>query len=238
MNFLLLILISSMSLSLLSNQSFSKTINMKRGYLFSIEGTEGCGKTTLIKNLKEKLNQINLQVITTREPGSTELGKTLRSILMNRSVSTCTLAEFLLFAADRAQHFQELIMPALAENKIVICDRMADSSLVYQGYVKGLDQAMIKTINAWAMQYQQPDIIFYLKIDATTAMNRMNRRNELEGQDAFEAEILEKKQLLVHGYDTILTNRSNVIIIDAAQSAEIITKQVLQAITTYLQNNP
>ncbi|MGZ6250852.1 MAG: dTMP kinase [Candidatus Chromulinivorax sp.] len=210
---------------------------LNQGYLFSIEGTEGCGKTTLIKNLEEALSHQNIDVITTREPGATDLGKSVRSMLMNRSVPTCLLSEFLLFAADRAQHFHELILPALGQHKIVICDRMADSSLVYQGYVKGLDQEIIKTINNLAMQERKPNLVFYLKIDAQTSCQRINGRNQTEKQDAFEAEILQKKQMLIDGYDAILTNRSDVMVIDATQDAQTIANQILQAILAYIKKN-
>lgn len=213
-------------------------MNINQGFLFSIEGTEGCGKSTLIKNLAQKLTAIDLDVVTTREPGATELGTTLRTILMNRTVQTCTLAEFFLFAADRAQHFQEFIMPHLAKNKIVICDRMADSSLVYQGYVKGLDQSKMSFVNQWAMQNRQPDLVFYLKIDSTTAMQRINQRNHNHNEDSvkFEQEILEKKQQLVDGFDAIFANRTDVIILDANCSADEIAEQACNAIIEYIKN--
>jgi dTMP kinase len=206
----------------------------KKGYLFSVEGTEGSGKTTLIKNLAQRLLNLNFNVVTTREPGATELGKNLRSILMDRSVPTCTLAEFLLFAADRTQHFKDFIIPYLDKNYIVISDRMADSSLVYQGHVKGLDQSMMKMVNQWAMQKQEVDLVFYLKIDALQALERMHTRNK--GFLAFEEEILQKKHEIVEGYDLVLSNRSNVIILDANGSIEEITSQALQAILGYVQN--
>ncbi|MBV8660995.1 MAG: dTMP kinase [Candidatus Dependentiae bacterium] len=227
----LMLFFCSISLSLLSDS----TMQINRGYLFSIEGTEGCGKTTLVKNLVEKLSELNLPVFITREPGATELGKDLRAILMNRSVPICVLSEFLLFAADRAQHFEQFIMPHLAENHIVISDRMADSSLVYQGHVKGLDQSKMKFVNQWAMQNRQPDLIFYLKIDPILALERMHKRNE--GFLAFEQEILQKKNQLVEGFDLILKNRDNVVIIDATASAEEIVDQVLHAILEFIQQH-
>ncbi len=229
MNKILFLMLSSISLSLLSNQP----MQLNRGYLFAIEGTEGCGKTTLIKNLTQKLTELNLPIFATREPGSTALGKDLRAILMNRSVPTCTLAEFFLFAADRAQHFQEFIMPHLAQNHIIISDRMADSSLVYQGHVKGLDQFKMKFSNQWAMQNHQPDLVFYLKIDPLVALERMHTRNE--GFLAFEQEILQKKYQLVEGFDLIFAGRDNVIILDATASIEEVTEQALQAIIRYLK---
>jgi len=220
------------------NQSLlSHTMHTNRGFLFSIEGTEGCGKTTLIKNLSQKLTELQLNVVTTREPGATELGKILRTILMNKSVETCTLAEFFLFAADRAQHFQNFIIPHLQQNYLVISDRMADSSLVYQGYVKGLDQSMMKIVNQWAMQDQQPDLIFYLKIDSETAMQRIHQRNKDNGEESvpFEQEILQKKQQLIDGFDTIFQNRTNVITLDATASSDEITTQALEAIIHLIQ---
>jgi len=218
------------SVSLLSQVD----MKINQGFLFSVEGTEGCGKTTLIKNVLEKLLTITPQVITTREPGATQLGITLRTMLMDRIVKPCTLSEFLLFAADRAQHFEEFIIPYLKKNYIVISDRMADSSLVYQGYVKGLDQHMISAVNQLAMQYQKPHLVFYLKIDPITALERIHTRNE--GFLAFEEEILKKKYELVEGYDLILLNRSDVVVLDAKKSPEFLADQMVHAILNYITN--
>lgn len=217
----------------------SNPMQINRGFLFSIEGTEGCGKSTLITKLAQKLSDLQLNVVTTREPGATELGKNLRTLLMNKTAPTCTLAEYLLFAADRAQHFHEVIMPSLKKNHIVICDRMADSSLVYQGYVKGLDQSKMLFVNQWAMQDQQPDIVFYLQIDSESALARVNQRNKYHNEEsvAFEKEILEKKQQLIDGFDAILQNRSNVFIIDATAPADEIAEQAFQAVMRYLTKN-
>lgn len=233
------------------------TINLNRGYLFSFEGIDGSGKTTVMNLVAEKLRTLELPVITTREPGATELGKTLRNLLLHKTAPTCTLAQFLLFAADRAQHFHELIMPKLAEKYIVLSDRMADSAMVYQGYVGGLNKLMIETINKWAMQQRQPDIVFYLKVSAETAMSRISQRQE--ASVAFEKEILHKKQQIIDGFDTIFINRKNVVIIDSSSSetshenamiidpsftaeqiADIIINVIISYITTleqYLQND-
>jgi dTMP kinase len=222
------ILFCCISASLLSQSD----MKINDGFLFSVEGTEGCGKTTLIKNVLEKLLTMTSQVITTREPGATQLGTTLRTMLMDRVVKPCTLSEFLLFAADRAQHFQEFIIPYLNKNYIIISDRMADSSLVYQGYVKGLDQEMISAVNQWAMQYHKPNLVFYLKIDPITALERIHARNE--GFLAFEEEILKKKYELVQGYDLILLNRSDVVVLDANKSPEFLANQMVKVILDYI----
>ena len=229
---LLILLFCSIHLSLLSTQ----TMKLNRGYLFSLEGANGCGKTTVIKILEQTFADNNVTIITTREPGATDLGKNIRAILMNRTAPTNPRAEALLFAADRAQHFDEIILPHLAQNHIVISDRMVDSSFVYQSHIKGLDQTMLATVNNFAMQEKRPDLVFYLKIDAKTSMKRMNHRNQTETTDAFHQEALEKNQQIIDGYDKVLQNRKDVIIIDATQSSEIIAKQIYQTIINYMHN--
>lgn len=211
-------------------------MKLNRGYLFSLEGTNGCGKTTVIKLLEQKLANNNLTTITTREPGATELGKNIRATLMHRTAPTNPRAEALLFAADRAQHFDEIIIPHLAQNHIVISDRMVDSSFVYQSYLKGLDQTTLAAINNFAMQEKRPDIVFYLKIDAQTSLDRINHRNNTETTDAFHQEALEKNQQIIDGYDKILQNRKDVMVIDATQSCEIVAEQIYQAIVNCIQN--
>jgi len=230
-NFILFFLCCCISSFLL----LGSTMQTNRGYLFSIEGTEGCGKTTLIRNLAKLLTDLNLSVTTTQEPGATQLGQNLRSMLMNKSVPICTESEFLLFAADRAQHFNDIVIPHLEQGRIVISDRMADSSLVYQGYVKGLDQGVITMINQWAMHCEQPDLVFYIKLDPITAIKRIVHRNETQGQDPFEKDILQKKELLTEGFDAILNNRPNVVVLDGTLPAEQIADTALQAIINHIE---
>lgn len=109
------------------------------GYFISVEGGEGAGKSTLIKGLKERLQAHKCEVITTREPGGTFLSETIRSWLLTHKTALpiCPPAELLLFLAARAQHIQELILPALRMGKIVICDRFHDSTIAYQGTARG-----------------------------------------------------------------------------------------------------
>ena len=121
------------------------------GYFVSIEGIDGCGKTTLAQRLQAMLTHAGHQVLLTKEPGGSELGKSLRAILQTQEMPIGGKAEFLLFAADRAQHFEKIIIPALREGKVVITDRCADSSLAYQGYGHNLDRTIITTVNNWAM---------------------------------------------------------------------------------------
>src|SRR3972149_5899470 len=122
--------------------------------LITLEGIDGSGKSTLAKKMADTLHN----VVLTKEPGGSALGKKLREILQMQPVPITPIAEFLLFAADRAQHFDEVVIPALEQNKIVISDRMADSSLVYQGYGRGINMENIKLVNKWVMQDITPDI--------------------------------------------------------------------------------
>jgi len=209
-------------LTLISHFNVMKPLlnNHLPGFLCTIEGIDGSGKSTLLKNLKSFFDKDEYNVFFTKEPGATNIGKQLRSIILNQENPTCAFSEFLLFAADRAQHFQEFIIPKLTDGNLIISDRMADSSIVYQGYLKGIDLHKIDTINNWCMQGIQPDITFYLRINSKDAQNRIQKIRGLN--DKFEKELISHLDTLVTAFDTIFNNRNNVIIIDASQDQEAI----------------
>lgn len=213
-------------------------IDKKAGFLISIEGIDGCGKSTLSQCLSNTLAKKDFQVVLTKEPGGTTLGSSLRSILNNRSSYVCSKAEFLLFAADRAQHFDELVLPALRDGAIVIADRLADSSLAYQGYGRGLDKEMITAVNQWAMQGVSPQLTIYLKISPTQAFNRIAQRNEK--LTAFEQEKISFWQHVVQGYEEIFAQRSNVLTLDATMAPDelchIAVQEILFALTDCVSN--
>jgi dTMP kinase len=199
-----------------------------RGKFITIEGIDGCGKSTLAANLTDALVKTGASVVLTKEPGGSELGQSLRKILNERKEQkdpVCEEAEFLLFAADRAQHFKQLIQPDLATNKIVISDRWSDSSVAYQGYGRGLDITMIKTINRWVTQGLVADLTFYIRIDAQTAFDRIKKRNlELT---AFEKEKVEFWKRVEQGYEELFMNRKNVAVLDGKMTQEELLKQAL-----------
>jgi len=200
------------------------------GFLFSVEGIDGSGKSTFVENLAKKLQ--GHDIIITKEPGGSVLGKHIRPILQNKPCNMGSKAEFLLFAADRAQHFQEKIIPALKKGSIVISDRMADSSLVYQGILRGLDMNMLKTINAWCMENIQPDATIYLKIDAATALKRMHDRDEELTE--LEKQIIQGKETLISGFDLIFKNRDTVYTLDATLSPEELAEKAYNIIVTLI----
>lgn len=205
---------------------------LQRGILISLEGIDGSGKSTLATNLAQVLQAHTIPVILTKEPGSTALGKKLRTILQEQTVPVISKAEFLLFAADRAQHFQELIIPTLAQNKLIISDRMADSSIVYQGYGRALDIEMLKNVNQWAMAGYTPDITLYVKIEPELALERIRKRNE--ALTAFEKNSQEFTKKLVAGFQELFATRNNVITIDGAQAPDAVTAQATGAVLDWL----
>ncbi|MFA5074664.1 MAG: dTMP kinase [Candidatus Babeliales bacterium] len=186
--------------------------------LISIEGIDGSGKSLLSLNLYKKFLEKKLDVVLTKEPGGTILGQKLRHILHEEKEYVCDLSEYLLFASDRAQHFAQVVIPALNQNKIVISDRMADSSLAYQGYGRGLDMEMIKSVNKWAMQNIEPDLTFYIKIDAKTAFDRIKKRNET--LTSFEKEKLEFWNKVSTGFEQIFKNKKNVVALNGTLKPE------------------
>ncbi len=206
--------------------------NKQTGLLVVFEGIDGSGKSSLATSSTQELKKLGHEVVLTKEPGGTDFGKNLRSILQQRSHEISPKAEFLLFAADRAQHVAQLVLPALNSGKIVISDRMSDSALAYQGYGRGLDKEMIKSVNSWAMGDLEPDLIFYLKIDYKTAFARTIRRNEQLTD--FEKEKSEFFDKVIHGFDKIFEEKNklknNVIILDATKTQEELLQEVVKVI--------
>ncbi len=205
---------------------------MKNGILIAIEGIDGCGKSSAAQALFSYLSQ-RFPVILTKEPGGTELGKHLRTVLQERTYPLLSKAEFLLFAADRAQHMKEVVMPALLAGKIVISDRMKYSSRAYQGFGRGLDDNWITSINEWVTEGLEADIIIYLKIDYSTARERMHKRQVQA--TAFEKEQADFFERIAQGFEHIFNGRSNVITIDANKNEEQVHKEMTNEVRVRLQ---
>ncbi|NBQ17916.1 dTMP kinase [bacterium] len=204
------------------------------GLLISIEGIDGSGKSSLSQGLAQKCKNLGYPVLLTKEPGGTPFGMQLRPLLNYQTEPLDPKTEFLCFAADRAQHFSYVILPALKERKIVISDRMADSSLVYQGYGRGLDKEMINLVNNWAMQNHKPDFVFYLKITADEALKRIaNRNTEIT---SFEKEYSFIKTIS-EGFDTAFTHRKEVITFDATKEPSILIEEAFTIIQDYYKKH-
>lgn len=198
--------------------------------LIVIEGIDGSGKSSLAKGLAHTLKEQGADVLLTREPGDTQLGKGLRPILQQQPVPISPITEFLLFAADRAQHFHEVVVPALRANKLVISDRMGDSSLVYQGYGRGIDKEKIKMVNEWAMQGIKPDLILYLRVPVAVAQQRLYERKKLT---TFEKEQTDFVLKLLYGFETLYKDRDDVIIVDGTQTPQEVIQNALKALQAW-----
>ena len=205
----------------------------KHGTLITLEGIDGSGKSSAAQALYEDLKN-DYPVVLTREPGATHLGHMLREILQNRTFSIHPKAEFLLFASDRVQHFQEIVLPALSQGKIVISDRMADSSFAYQGYGRGVDPSMIQTINAWAMESRIPDATVYIEIPYAQAQSRLDQRNEQA--TVFEQERTEFFERVVQGFEEAFKNRSGILRIDGSLSPYQVRKAVKESVLSFIYN--
>lgn len=203
------------------------------GMLIALEGIDGSGKSLLAKNLYQEFLEKNLPVVLTKEPGGSLLGKQLRTILQEQTVPVCPKSEFLLFAADRAQHFETIIIPALNKGNIVISDRLSDSSLAYQGYGRGLDLNILQTVNNWTMNNITPDIVLYVRVDIETAFQRLKNRNL--ALTAFEKERKSFFETLQKGYEEIFAGRTNVITLDGTMLPEQIKQIAVDKIITWMQ---
>lgn len=205
-------------------------LQLKRGILIAIEGIDGSGKSTLAHNISSSLGEQGFNTILTKEPGDSQLGKHIRELIQTQNMPIAPQAQYLLFAADRAQHFAETIIPALADKKLIISDRMADSSLAYQGYGNGLNLEMLHTINNWTMHSIKPDITIFVRVPVETALERCNNRGALSAY--------EKRENFLHivaaGFEELYKNRNDVIILDGTQSPESLTAHACNAIEQWI----
>lgn len=204
------------------------------GKFITIEGTDGAGKSTQIAMLVEFLKNKGIECVVTREPGGTKIGEKLREIVLDPENSEMTnITEAMLYAASRAQHVEEKIIPALKEGKFVICDRFLDSSLVYQGYARGLETEMIEKINGYALCGIKPDITLFFDIRPEVGITRKKNMHDL---DRIEQEKADFHQKVYNGYKTLTQKYPERIkSINAEKTIEEVHKQVVEEITKILE---
>ena len=193
----------------------------------SFEGTEGVGKTTLIRKIYEHLEQQGQQVVLTREPGGTPMAEQIRSLLLsvNHEESMSNDTELLLMYAARAQHLQQVIVPALTKQKTVLCDRFTDASFAYQCAGRGLSQSKLQLLNENFVSHM-PNITFWLDAPIETGMSRARERGAL---DRFEQEKVTFFEKVRAGYQQLWEQYpERVKRLDATQSPEQVFAQALQ----------
>lgn len=195
---------------------------MQKGLFVTFEGADGCGKTTQSELFAKYLSQKNIPHITTREPGATELGLKLREILLNHDGPVANVCETFLFLADRAQHIETKVKPALLEGKVVLCDRHTDSTVAYQGYGRGQDIERIKYLNDIAVAGLLPDITIVFDVDSATALQRVGKN-----KDRLESLGVEFHNKVRNGYLEIAKQEPNrVKVVNANLCVEEVFKQV------------
>jgi len=195
-----------------------------RGKFITFEGIDGCGKSTQVQMLADHLRSMGYEVVVVREPGGTEVGEAIRKILLSVELTPCTETELLLYLASRAQLSRQIILPALKEGKLVIADRYADSSTVYQGYVRGIGMEKVKELNAFATSRLVPDITFILDIPVEVAVERMKRKSK----DRLEREGEEFLKKAREGYICLANEEpERFFVINARQNPEDIFREIL-----------
>lgn len=192
----------------------------------TFEGADGCGKTTQIELLNKYLQEKGFKTLVTREPGAKGLGEKLREILLNYDGEVSPNCESFLFLADRAQHVDCVIKPALKDGVIVLCDRHTDSTVAYQGYGRQLDIEQIKKLNEIAVNGLKPDLTIVFDIDIETSMQRVGKtkdRMESAGMDFFNR--------VRNGYLAIAKEEPNrVKVINSADTIDKIHNQVVELV--------
>ena len=199
---------------------------MKKGLFITFEGADGCGKTTQIELLDKYLKNKGHDTLLTREPGAKGLGTKLREILLNYDGVVSSNCESFLFLADRAQHVDCIIKPAINDGKIVLCDRHIDSTVAYQGYGRGLDIKQINYLNNIATGGMKPDLTIIFDIDIETSMQRVGKnkdRMESSGVDFFNR--------VRNGYLQIAKNEpQRVKVINSSDTIDNINKKVIELV--------
>jgi dTMP kinase len=211
-----------------------------KGTFITFEGIEGSGKSTQIVLLANYLTARGVRHVLTREPGGTLIGNQIRKILLDPANSALDpAAELLLYAASRAQHLREIIMPALAGGAIVLCDRFSDATLAYQGYGRGLDIEMIRELDRIVTAGMRPDLTLLFDIDAASGIARARGRNNSHGLEAearFENEELAFHERVKQGYLALVVQEPERFqVLDASSPVEAIQAKVTEIVEERLR---
>ena len=194
---------------------------MNTGLFITFEGCDGCGKTTVMNLVCQQLIRKGYDILQTREPGGSTIAEEIRNIILDKkNILMDSRTEALLYAASRRQHLVEVVLPALKENKIVICDRYLDSSLAYQGYAReiGIDEVM--SINAFAIDKTFPQLTIYLDLTPEEGLNRIAKNDQRE-VNRLDLEKLSFHQKVYDGYKILIDRYPDRIkVVDARKTIQ------------------
>ena len=207
----------------------------ERGAFLTVEGLDGSGKGTQIERLSDALDRWGFEVVHTREPGGTPIGEKIREILLDKENTAMTdVTEALLYAASRAQHVREKILPAVAEGKVVLCDRFLDSSVAYQGGGRQLGIDEVLQINAPAVEGAMPDLTVYLDIDHRESLKRRCAASE---PDRLEMEAESFHARVEDGYHQLIArDPDRFVVVDASKTRDEIAAEIQDKVITRLMN--
>jgi dTMP kinase len=200
---------------------------MKRNLFITFEGPEGAGKTTILSKIVERLDEQNIDVLATREPGGIEIAEKIREVILNPAHTAMDeRTEALLYAAARSQHFFEKVEPAIKEGKLVLCDRFIDSSLAYQGYARGIGIDEVLSINEFAIGKRMPDLTILFDLNPAVGLARIYAHNERE-VNRLDVESLSFHEKVREGYHEVVKRYPNRIkVVNADQPVEKVVEEV------------
>ena len=205
---------------------------MENGFFITFEGADGSGKTTQLNNIKTFLQEKGFDVVTTFEPGATKTGEKIRNILLHSEDSVADRCEMFLFLADRAQHVEMFIKPALKQGKIVLCDRHTDSTIAYQGYGRGQNVELLKKLNQIAVNGLSPDLTLLFDVSTEIAQDRVGK-----DKDRMEAAGIEFHKKVRNGYLELLKeNPERIKLINANNSIETVYNETKDIILNLVTN--
>ena len=205
---------------------------MENGFFITFEGADGSGKTTQLNNIKTFLQEKGFDVVTTFEPGATKTGEKIRNILLHSEDSVADSCEMFLFLADRAQHVEMFIKPALKQGKIVLCDRHTDSTIAYQGYGRGQNVELLKKLNQIAVNGLSPDLTLLFDVSTEIAQDRIGK-----DKDRMEAAGIEFHKKVRNGYLELLKeNPERIKLINANNSIETVYNETKDIILNLVTN--
>ena len=206
---------------------------MKKGLFITLEGIEGAGKSTVVDFIEDFLTKEGHDVIKTREPGGTVIGEQIREILLKNENFTLTYdTELLLVFSARAQHIQEVILPALSLGKIILCDRFTDASYAYQGGGRGIDASRINLLEKWVQGDLRPNLTLLFDLDVSIGMQRTKKRS---GTDRFEREEINFFEKIRNTYLERAKNEPQRFrIINSALSLENVKEQIVSILKDFL----
>ena len=199
----------------------------------TFEGIEGSGKSSHARTLAETLRSAGRVVVETREPGGTPAGAAIRALLLGAEVTPLTAqTELFLVCADRAQHVSQVIRPALADGRVVVCDRFSDSTLAYQGYGRGLDLAVVRALDAEARGGLAPALTFLLDCPVDVGLGRAKARSgaadRFDRVDRFERESVTFHQRIRDGFLALAAEaRDRIVVIDSTADPAVASERIL-----------